>query len=345
MKKYLVLGFAVWAVYANTFFNAFQFDDFPAILRRPWIKGIEQIPTFIFSWKERPFHLLTLNLNYEWTRFNVWSYHVVNIAAHMAVIWTLFYFLTQTINRMDSGLKYRSLPFTAALVMAVHPLNVEAVTYISSRSAVFATLFYLLTLLFFFQKRYFWAGISCFLGFMTKPILVSLPIMGLLYRYFFISKENFRLLFWITVLVMIVAMVSKIVISGFNVGPVAQRYTPSEYLLNQLNVIPMEYFRKMIFPINLNVDPFFVDRQGWTWLGSYLGPALIFLWVTIAFFIHKITGNPFIVFGMLWAFITLLPTSSIFPLLDLVAEHRTYIAMPGFCMALAGFLTEIGGTR
>ncbi len=50
---------------------------------------------------------------------------------------------------------------------------------------------------------------------------------------------------------------------------------------------------------------------------------------------RRLTG-----FGMAWMLITLLPTSSFVPLLDMAVEHRTYLPMVGFSLLLAGLLVH-----
>ena len=52
--------------------------------------------------------------------------------------------------------------------------------------------------------------------------------------------------------------------------------------------------------------------------------------------------DPLISFSILWFFVTLAPTSSIFPLLDPAAEHRVYLSAVGFSILSARLIERIG---
>ena len=44
----LSLTLLIVLVYSNTILNTFHFDDIPSILEKPWIRGLDKIPEFIF---------------------------------------------------------------------------------------------------------------------------------------------------------------------------------------------------------------------------------------------------------------------------------------------------------
>ena len=89
MKKYfpnLVLVILVFLVYGNTWMNSFHFDDIPSIIEKPWIRGLDKIPQFIFSIGQRPLVILSFNLNFAMSGFEVWSYHLFNIFFHAGMV-------------------------------------------------------------------------------------------------------------------------------------------------------------------------------------------------------------------------------------------------------------------
>ena len=114
----------------------------------------------------------------------------------------------------------------------------------------------------------------------------------------------------------------------------------STWLLTQISVVPFEYFRKFIFPFNLNLDINFPILNDWlnpkNWLGILSLSLLITLWIRIS--INIKTKGPWEIekrcagFSLAWIFLTLLPTSSFIPLLDVVMEHRTYLPLFGFAL-------------
>ena len=79
----LILILLIILVYGNTLLSSFHFDDIPSILEKPWIRGWDKIPQFIFSIFQRPLVILSFNINYSISEFQVWSYHIFNICFHI----------------------------------------------------------------------------------------------------------------------------------------------------------------------------------------------------------------------------------------------------------------------
>ncbi|MBC8283407.1 MAG: tetratricopeptide repeat protein [Nitrospinae bacterium] len=359
------LALLIVLVYGNTIFNTFHFDDIPSILEKPWIRGLDKIPQFIFSFFQRPLVILTFNLNYSISEFEVWSYHLFNIFFHIIATLLIYKFVQQIIfflknHSNKSTFDLFSLPYFAALVFALHPLNTQSVTYISSRSSVLATIFYLSALILFFKGfnkrkfegkpgRIYFLGFSLFflLGALTKEIIVTLPAALFVFHFYFIRKEspgkwmsaNVK---WILLLLIpILARVGyKQFVGGGFLAASSAELSSSTWLLTQTSVVPFEYFRKLIFPFNLNLDVNFPILRDWfnpkNWFGIFSLGILIVIWMRISIGIEKKSPWEFekrcAGFGFAWTFLTLLPTSSFIPLLDPVMEHRTYLPMVGFAL-------------
>jgi len=107
-------------------------------------------------------------------------HHRVNVLVHLANTVLLFLVLW----RMTGGLWQSAF---AAALFAVHPLHVESVAWISERKDVLSTLFWILTMgayLRYVRKpgvwRYLLVAALFALGLMSKPMLVTLPLVLLL---------------------------------------------------------------------------------------------------------------------------------------------------------------------
>jgi protein O-mannosyl-transferase len=361
----LFLSLLIVLVYSNTILNSFHFDDIPSILEKPWIRGWDKIPQFIFSIFQRPLIILSFNLNYSISEFEVWSYHIFNICFHILAS-LLVLKLVQQIMFFLKDISSKNIPqpfsysYLAALIFALHPLSTQSVTYISSRSSILATIFYLSGLIVFFKgfgkknfnrntRRIYFFGFIFFLllGGLTKEIIVTLPAALFLFHFYFISRENpgkwiSNNLKWILLLLIpLLTLVGyKQFLGGGFLAASSAELPSSTWLLTQISVVPFEYFRKFIFPFNLNLDINFPILSDWlnpkNWFGILSLSLLITLWIRISISIKK--NGPWQIekrcagFSLAWIFLTLLPTSSFIPLLDVVMEHRTYLPLVGFAL-------------
>ena len=372
MKKllpYILMTILVYLAYGNTLQHSFHFDDIPSILEKPWIRGLDKIPDFIFSYTQRPLVILSFNINYAISEFEEWSYHIFNLLFHLLVV-VLVYRLGKLIaSRMIRNTPSRintfsQMPLLAALIFALHPLNTQAVTYISSRSSIMASIFYLAAIILFVEGYYkkeiksFYLYVAfafiCFVsGLLCKLIIISLPAILFAYHYYFISEQNIKI--WITrqwkyILGTGVLLVLPILLYIKVTGSLLLRasivdVTSLDYFRTQIGVIPFEYIRKMVFPFNLTIEPNFPLVSHWTSFiaisGVLILGILLITWIKFSFakeYLRKYSPE---VFGLFWLAITLSPTSSFIPLLDMAAEHRTYLPLIGFSITFASILVRL----
>ena len=402
-KPYLCLAGLVFVVYANVYLNSFHFDDLTAILQKPWIRGLDKIPMFIFSFARRPLVILSLNINYYLSEFQVWSYHLSNVIFHViavCLVYRLVFELSNLAEGSDDLLNKRS-GFLAAIIFALHPINTQAVTYISSRSSIMATCFYLISTIFilkcfavrkkeieaksnnvkyheFFHReendiycrlpisfsqaalgaeievplfeKFFKSGtlficavISLFFGVLCKEIVVTFPAIAFLAHYFFVSgqsffkwvRQNFKMICG-AALCLILGLIWVLSHDKFlSSSPTSVSW--QTYLLTQTFVIPFEYFWKIFFPFNLSIDIDFPLVSDWAKISSFFGVGILSFYLWICFKVQ----SRLISFGMLWGVIAFFPTSSFVPLLDIAVEHRVYLPLAGFSLAMAGMILAI----
>ena len=374
MKKtlpYIILTILVCLAYGNTLQHSFHFDDISSILEKPWIRGLDKIPDFIFSYSQRPLVILSFNINYAISGFKEWSYHVFNITFHLLVVFLVYRLgklIVSHIPQKTSSVVNASnqIPLLAAAIFAIHPLNTQAVTYISSRSSIMATMFYLMAIILFSKGLYktkekeiktnyafvMSAVIFFGIGFLCKLIIISLPAILFAYHYYFISDQNikiwvkqqWKLILGIGGLLVLVFLCKKIYGDGLLRASIVD-VTAWDYFRTQIGVIPFEYFRKMIFPFNLTIDPGFQVVQHWrfpTAIGGIIILGIFFIvWVKLSEVKKQSKKYGLEAFGLIWILITLSPTSSFIPLLDMAAEHRTYLPLVGFSIAMASILIRL----
>lgn len=117
-----------------------------------------------------------------WIEWHLWGldpvgYHVTNVLLHAIsclVLWRIFV-----------RLKFPA-PWLAALLFAVHPVNVESVAWIAERKNVLAMLFYTLTAWSFVrfiqsaERKWYIISLAAFLlSLLAKPAAVAWPIVAL----------------------------------------------------------------------------------------------------------------------------------------------------------------------
>ena len=218
----LVIVFTVVVVYVNSMGNTFHFDDFHSITENPYIRDSGNIAAYfsdpgMFSGDVgvrmyRPLLLVTFALNYYVGGYEVFGYHLVNIFLHVFNAFFVFvialYLFGISDNRVHNAQHVsRSTLWPAllsALYFGVHTLNTHAVNYISSRSVLLVSFFYLGAFYFYIQSSVPGTGkrisskrlslpaglyllsllfYSCSL--LSKEIAVTLPVVLLFYEYLF----------------------------------------------------------------------------------------------------------------------------------------------------------------
>ena len=159
-----------------------------------------------------------------------------------------------------------------------HPIQTQAVVYITQRFASLATLFYLLSFVAYIEYRLsrgsklktwsFYAAslFSAALGMLTKEITFTLPVMVALYEFMFLRgdrKKRIALLlpvFLTALIIPFTLLMTKGSVTGISgidesmktlaAAPTVSR---SDYLLTQFRVI-VTYLRLLFKPVNQNLD-------------------------------------------------------------------------------------------
>jgi len=271
---------------------------------------------------------------------------------------------------VNDSINFR-IPLYASLIFIAHPIQTQAVTYIVSRSSVLATSFYLLSLLFFikafrvsntslftFHSSLYLVGafLSSCLGMGTKQEAATLPLILLIYDFYFISDGDWKMLkgHYKVHLAMFstLAIVLYLSFSGLKTYisfdytkgvPMPQEgtITSFQYFLTQLHVIP--YYIKLLFiPANLNLDydwPITKEVDFTTTLFFVLLTSIIV--IAIKLFCRA----KLISFGIIWFFVTLLVTSSFVVIYDVIFEHRLYLPSVGFAILLAFLISKISNLK
>ena len=365
---YLLLAAIILAVmlsYGNVIHGDLQFDD--EVFINSSLADMSQHSFFSFSnlknyiYGSRSLPLYSFALNYHFSGLEVASYHITNIVIHAFTAILLYYFTNMLISLGRPGIEHnfdsRTFALFVTAIFALHPLQTESVSYIVQRSELLASFCYLgclIALLGFTVRKgaaatsWWLASILFFVaGWGCKEIIITAPL-----AYFicicYIGGTEYLGRAWKGLVPycfsgVILACIKLLNLRG-SMEAGFDSYQPGvlAYGLTQLKVVAT-YLRLFVLPVGQNIDH---DIDIITRLWSAETAAYIVIWLCIALgsiylrtSCHgKHQDNLRLVgFGLLWFLVILLPTSSIIPIRDVMAEHRTYLPLAGLGIVFTAF--------
>ncbi len=336
LKFYLpaigLIAFLSVLVYQNSFSVGFQFDDHKAIADNASIRDLSNLPLIFRANGTRPILYLSFALNYHFGGTGKWGYHLVNLFLHILngiLVYFIVFGMSKTYSSDHLSQKVSSVALLTSLLFIAHPIQTEAVTYIISRSSVLCTTFYLLSLYFFIKARgearasasVFPSGrshliFSIFffsLALFTKELAATLPFVLFLYDYIFVFrhksksiKERFKMgLHYLPFgIILILFLILKYRLSGTLGNPEFTRGLYSN-LLSGLHVM-VGYLNLLFFPHNQSADPNFPASNSLREPAVLFSIAIIVTIIIIA--LRQYKKIPLLSFGIVWYFLSLLPT-------------------------------------
>jgi tetratricopeptide (TPR) repeat protein len=242
-----------------------------------------------------------------------------------------------------------------ALLFALHPLNVEAVAWVTERKSVLSAFFWMLSLLAYHRytrqpnpARYLLIVLSCSLGLMAKPMLVTLPLVFLLLDYWPLGRlgpEKSRGQPQLSRLMLLTA--EKIPFLLLSAGSIwvstlsLQRHdnfisltaVPLGVRIGNALTAYIGYMKKMILPYNLSVFyPYPKMIPPW----QIAGAVIIVAGISVAA-VRCCRRQPYLLVGWLWYLGTLVPALGLVQagLWPAMADRFAYIPMIGLWIMIA----------
>ena len=245
--------------------------------------------------------------------------------------------------------------FMVAGIWAVHPLQVEAVTYVIQRVESLMALFFLLAFYCFIRSidsphgRRWRAAVvaACLLGAATKEVIAVAPVLLLFYDRTFVAgsfREAWRqrrglylalAATWLFLAAMVAsAGWNRNGTSGFDIG-----VTPSAYWLTQFEAV-VRYLWLSVWPHPL------VFEYGTFWgrLAAAWPYALVLVPLAVATLI-ALWRRPVLGFLGSWFFGILAPTSVMPGRIQMIVEHRMYLPLAAVIALVAGMVAGRCGRR
>lgn len=347
-----LLVVAVALVYSSSLYGPFLFDDPASIIDNPTIRHLwPPGPLFMppgggATVGGRPLLNLSLALNYAAGGLSVVGYHAVNVAIHACGAVTLFGIIRRTLRICGAGAEASSFSFGVTLLWACHPLQTESVTYVIQRAESLMGLFYLLTLYFFIRYRVdarrTWGAlclVACAAGMATKEVMVSAPVILLLYERTFFSASlpdawrRHRPLWgglavtWILLAGLVISSHDRGGTAGFGTWIPAWMYWVTQFpaLLRYLGLVIWPH--PLVF--DYGFDRFWVTHPSHAILHVCAGVTLL-AGTAVAVWRGRVAG-----FIGAWFFAVLAPTAIMPGTRQTMAEHRMYLALAPLALGIA----------
>jgi len=351
LLKILLIVFACLAVYIPAIRSGFAWDDDSMLTESIALKEDGLYKCWFTS--QQPNYWPITWTSY-WLEHKLWElkpagYHITNILIHTACVLLIWRILVQL-----------NVPaaFAAALIFAVHPVNVESVAWIAQRKTVLAMLFFLLALFYYLRfdqagKRVFYVlSVTLFiLAMLSKGSVVGLPVVILLCIWW-LHKTIARRDILRSIPFFVVSAVMSVVEIWFQYNrAIGEDVVRSDSFLSRLAGAGWAvwfYLYKVVLPIHLTfIYPRWkIDPTNWV---SYVPGLLLLVLLVLAWRHRRGWGRP-VFFALSFYIVMLLPVLGFFNIYfmrySLVADHYQYVSIIGlisFAAAVSyGVLDRLG---
>jgi len=368
----LALAAVTLAVFGQTAWHQFiNFDDDEYVANNPVVtqgltfQGVAWAFTHFHAANWHPLTWLSHMLDCELYGLQPGGHHLTSVLLHTGAVIALFLAL----QRMTGAL-WRSA-FVAA-VFAIHPLRVESVAWVAERKDALSGVFFMLTLWAYVRyveksaalpsastlqrftlhaSHYYLLGLLCFaLGLMSKPMLVTVPLVLLLLDYWPLQRFNAsprHPMSGFTLQGSIMEKIPFILLSAAScvVTLFAQRHAikldellPLRERLGEALLSCRVYLVQMVYPAKLAAFYPFPHRiSGWD---AMMAAAL--LAVISAFAWGERRTRPWLLTGWLWYLVMLLPVVGIIQVGGQAhADRYTYLPQIGLYVAVTWLAADL----
>jgi len=339
-------------LYAPALRNGFtNWDDDRQVTANPLIRdlspeGIRRMFTTFTVSLYQPLTSLTFALEYRFSGLDPRLYHTVNLLLHLANTLLVFAFLRSLVQATGIAL-------VAAALFAVHPLQVEAVAWVSGRSILLSSLFYLgamITYLAYMRsgRVHHLAGVWVLfvLAILAKTSAATLPLALWAIDLYSRRKDVRRVLaekvpfLAVSGVFGCIALVARSGVS--HVQDFAVRYPPAQRVCIVAYSV-LWYPAKLLYPAGLAAfHPFPASADGWLPWTFYAAPIVL---VGLGLVVWFGRSSRVLVFGSLFLLACLVLVVQVVPISELmVCDRYAYLPCMGLFL-LAGALAWRIGSR
>lgn len=320
------------------------FTLYPEVLNLSW-KSIYQYFSSYYVLMYQPIPVLTFALNYHFTGTSPLPLHSVNLFFHLLNIILVFILFNKIFKTQIPAL-------LISCFFAVHPMNVESITWISARSSTMYACFYLLSLIFYLkyirgrlQIQFLFISFLFFiLSLLCKVQAITLPLVLLLLDYYFVRKKTKQLFFeklpflLLSVICTIIAFRDPKTLAYFTHVNLKEFSGFDQLFLNGRTIF--FYLQKFLLPVNLSAIYAFPVKSN-SWLPFCYYPYTLAVIILFAF-VFKFRKNKDLILGagiFLCTLMINLPLSSVRNVI--YTDRYAYFPYLGLLIILATFYQSL----
>ncbi|RTE55120.1 tetratricopeptide repeat protein [Arenibacter aquaticus] len=355
----VILVLTMLLAYSNHFSNGFQFDDNHTIENNKAIQNIDisaffkdpaTFSTLPSNRSYRPYTTLENAIDYQLADgLHTEAFHIHIFIFFLFTCAVLCLFVKKLLDQLEFS---KNNQFWGLLVAASFGLlcaNAETVNYIIQRSEIVAGFYVLLGFVAFLSggiwRKWHLYLIFPFIGFFAKEM--ALVFSPLLFLYFLIFEEEVNLLQFYrkeefkkcirSFAKVFPSFILTLAFLIFYFSMLPDTFAPGgvdryNYLITQ-PLVMCHYILTYFIPYNLSADTDWVAFESILDYRAITGIVMIALLIFIALRASKKKETKLFSFGVLWFFISLLPSSSVLPFAEILNDHRSFIPYMGLTIA------------
>lgn len=349
---YYLLVLVVWLAYSGTYDNAFLYDDLYLVKENSYLRDWHSLGAIFHNYVNtgalrsghfyRPLQNVLYLIVYQIAGPSLLGFHLLNISLHAANA-CLVYALGMRLNFK------RGPVFLASLIWALHPIQTEAVTYVSGTADTLYSFFCLLGVIVllpdFTPRKIFGAAALFILGLLSKETAIIFPLLAMSCLYYMSDKPfNPRtyLKTWPLWCVTIgyLALRFKFLPLGnadlLNIDPTSHLYATqiSLRIYTFLATIPA-YLQLLVWPSGLHMDRDFTVRLD-PWFPEIFAGLCTLIAAAGLIILKRKKPRPALNWGLLWFAGAYIPETGILvPVNSLFLEHWMYLPSVGLFLGLA----------
>jgi protein O-mannosyl-transferase len=327
-----------------------NFDDNENVVENPYIRELSlhnlgEIFSKSFIGMYAPVTMVSYSIDYAIAGAKPMQFHLTNLLLHILNILLVFALFKRLCG---SG----KVSLMVAALFAFHPMNAEVVCWVSARSSLLFTMFYISASITYIgyisgtkRRMYYIASLALFcIAIVSKSMAATLPLVLFAFDYYYDRKLSWKLVAEKTPFFAVAAVFIIVTYFARNTVGHIQKF-PMEFGTIDKLFLPLYsmffFFEKLIIPTKLSAFHIYPHKSGAFLPWEYYFSAIALSAIAAGAYFNK-NNRKVILFGLLFFVLSISIVIKFFPLGEhIVAERYAYLPYLGLFFILAHFLVSV----